>query len=235
MTAADDLPPLPWRLAPTHRRSRASRTALDRERIVDAALRIVDADGVDALSLRRLATDLDVTPMAIYWYVADKSELMDRVGERVLDSIEVPPPRGDWQTQLRDVHIAMLRPLLEHPNAVELMVGRARYGRAGIALFEWILSILSGGAGLTPEQAFDAYQSLYQFQLGFTAMARRSPEFRAAQAQGVGYLRALDPSAFPSIAAVAPVIGRRSLEEQYVLGIEVVIAGIEASMVRGAR
>lgn len=81
-------------------------------------------------------------------------------------------------------------------------------------------------AGLSPTRAFDAYQSLYLFQLGFIATSRRSPEFREAQRQGVLYLFALDPERFPSIARVAPVIGGRSLEEQYAIGVDVVIDGI---------
>jgi len=226
------VPPLPWRQASPRRRRRASGPALDRRGVVDAALRLVDDEGIDALSLRRLAVLLGVTPMALYWHVRDKAELLDLVGERLFDAIEVPPPVGDWRAQLREVHRAMLVPLLEHPNAVDLMIGRARFGPAGIALFERILAILRG-AGLGPAEAFDAYQSLYLFQLGFSATARRSPAFRAVQAEGAAYLRSLDPAAFPAIAAVAPVIGRRSLEEQYALGLEVVLEGIAGTLVGG--
>jgi AcrR family transcriptional regulator len=223
------LPPLPWRETPQRRQRRAQHPALDRGRIVQSGLRIVDSEGVEALSLRRLAVELGVTPMAVYWHVRDKAELLDLIGERVLEAVDVPAPAGDWRRQLRDVHLAMLRPLLQHPNAVELMIGRARFGAAGIALFERILAILRG-AGLSPEAAFDAYQSLYLFQLGFTATARRSPEFRQVQAQGAAYLRSLDPGAFAAIAEVAPHIGARSLEEQYEVGLDVVIAGIGAAL-----
>ncbi len=184
-----------------------------------------------ALSLRRLATDLKVTPMAVYWHVRDKAELLDLIGERVFLAVDVPPADGDWRTQLRDVHRAMLVPLLEHPNAVELMIGRARFGPAGIALFERILSILRA-AGLAPQAAFDAYQALYHFQLGFIATARRSPEFREVQLQGALYLRSLDPAQFPAIGEVAPVIGVRPLAEQYDIGLGVVIEGIGAALPR---
>jgi AcrR family transcriptional regulator len=226
------LPTPPWREEPQRRRRRASHAALDREHIVEAGLRLVDADGVDGLSLRRLAGELGVTPMAMYWHVRDRAELLDLIGERVLEAIEIPAPAGDWRRQLRDVHRAMLRPLLDHPNAVELMVGRARFGAAGITLFERILAILRD-AGLAPAEAFDAYQSLYLFQLGFMATARRSPEFRQVQAQGAAYLRALDPASFPAIAAIASVIGTRSLEEQYAIGLDVVIEGIAAALPAG--
>ena len=232
-------PPPPWREEPQRRRRQATHPGLDREQIVGAGLRLVDAEGAEALSLRRLAADLRVTPMALYWHVRDKAELLDLIGERVLEAVVVPAPEaaepaGDWRRQLRDVHLAMLGPLLEHPNAVELMVGRARFGRAGITLFERILEILRG-AGLAPAAAFDAYQSLYLFQLGFTATARRSPEFRAIQAQGAAYLRSLDPAAFPAIAEVAPVIGTRPLGEQYEVGLDIVIEGIAAALPRAAR
>jgi AcrR family transcriptional regulator len=232
-TAGDrpQAPPPPWREEPQRRRRQASHPGLDREQIVDAGLRLVDAEGVEALSLRRLAADLRVTPMALYWHVRDKAELLDLIGERVLETVVVPEPTGDWRRRLRDVHLAMLEPLLEHPNAVELMVGRARFGPAGIALFERILEILRE-AGLTPAAAFDAYQSLYLFQLGFTATARRSPEFRAVQALGAAYLRSLDPASFPAIAEVAPVIGARPLGEQYEIGLGVVIEGIAAALPR---
>jgi AcrR family transcriptional regulator len=223
------LPPLPWREDRHRGRRRGTHPALDRERIVDAGLRIVDAEGVEALSLRRLATDLGVTPMAVYWHVRDKAELLDLIGERMLEMVDVPPAEGDWRRQLRDVHRAMLEPLLAHPNAVELMVGRARYGPAGIALFERILGILRG-AGLSPRAAFDAYQSLYLFQLGFTATVRRSPEFREAQRQGVQYLASLDPASFPAIGESVGFIGARSLVDQHEIGLDVVIEGIAAAL-----
>lgn len=223
------LPPPPWQAPARRRQPRVAVPALDRERIVEAGLRIVDQDGAAALTLRRLAADLGVTPMALYWHVADKAELLDRIGERVLAAIEVPPMEGSWRDQLTTIHRAMLGPMLEHPNAVELMLGRARYGPAGIALFERILGVLLG-AGLDPRAAFDAYQSLYLFQLGFMATARRSPAFRQIQQEGVGYLRALDPKRFPAIGAVAPVIGARPLVEQYELGLEIVIEGIAARL-----
>ena len=228
------LPPAPWREPPRPRRRRGSRPALDRERVVEAGLQIVDAEGVEALSFRRLAADLGVTPMAVYWHVQDKAELLDLIGERVLEAVDVPPAEGDWRTQLREVHRAMLGPLLEHPNAVELVIGRARFGPAGIALFERILSILRA-AGFSPQATFDAYQSLYLFQLGFMATARRTPEFREVQRQGALYLRSLDPGHFPAIGEVAPVIGLRPLADQFEIGLGVVIEGIGAALLREAR
>lgn len=221
------LPTPPWRSDVQRRARRGPAPQLDRERIVAAALRIIDAEGVDALSLRRLADDLRVTPMSLYWHVADKAELLELVGHAVLAEIELPDRAGDWQAQLRDVHRAMFDAFLRHPNATDLLIGRARFGPGGLATFERILEILLD-AGFTPVDAFDAYQSLYLFSLGFMATSTRSPEFVAVQRAGAAYMATLPAERFPAIRAVTPTIGRRSLDEQFAVGLDVVIAGVAA-------
>lgn len=226
---APPIPTPPWASRPERRRRRPIRAPLDRDRIVATALRIVDERGVAGLSLRALADDLGVTPMAIYWHVGDKDELLELVGQAVLAQIEVPAPRGDWREQLRDLHRAMLAGFYRHPESGDLLIGRARYGAAGLGLFERILTILLE-AGFSPEAAFDAYQSLYLFTLGTMATARRSPQFREAQRQGVAYMLGLPEDRFPAIRRVAPVIGRHTPDEQFEIGLDVQIAGIEGRL-----
>jgi AcrR family transcriptional regulator len=227
------LPAPPWRTPVQRRVRRGPRPQLDRELIVAAALKVVDADGVPALSLRRLADDLGVTPMSLYWHVADKAELLELVGHAVLAEIQLPGRTGGWKDQLRDAHRAMLTTFLRHRNATDILVGRARFGPDGLAAFERILAILLD-AGFTPATAFDAYQSLYLFTLGFMTTANRSPEFIAVQRQGAAYMLTLPVEDFPSIRAVTPVIGRRSLEEQFEIGLDVVIEGLAARLAGGA-
>ncbi len=227
-------PTPPWRTNVQRRARRGPAPQLDRERIVAAALRILDDEGIDALSLRRLADGLHVTPMSIYWHVADKAELLELVGHAVLAEIELPAPVGDWKAQLRDVHCAMFVVFLRHPNATDLLIGRARFGPGGLATFERILEILLD-AGLSPAEAFDAYQSLYLFSLGFMATSTRSPEFVAVQRAGAAYMATLPVEQFPAIRAVTPAIGRRSLDEQFAIGLDVVIEGLAARRLDGQR
>ena len=223
------IPVPPWAGVPARRPRRAARPPLSREQIVGAALRLVDAEGVEALSLRRLAEALGVTPMSIYWHVRDKAELLELVGHAVLLEIVIPASRGDWRDQLRDVHQSMFAGFLRHPNTGEVLVGRARFGAGGLALFERILTILLD-AGCSPESAWDAYQSLYVFTLGSMATASRSPEFRAIQGQGLQYMLSLPVDRFPSICTVAPVIGGRSLDDQLEIGLDIQIEGIAARL-----
>ena len=228
--ASDAIPPAPpWRTSVQRRPRRGPRPQLDRDGIVVAALRIVDAEGVDALSLRRLADDLGVTPMSLYWHVADKAELLELVGHAVLAEIAIPERVGGWRDQLRDIHRAMFASFLRHRNTTEILAGRARFGSGGLAAFERILEILLD-AGFTPEAAFDAYQSLYLFTLGFMATSNRSPEFVEAQRQGAEYMALLPVDRFPSIRAVVPVMGRRSLDERFEIGLDVVIDGVAARL-----
>lgn len=222
-----DVPTPPWRQAVQRRVRRGPRPALDQARIVARALKIVDGEGIPALNLRRLADELGVTPMSLYWHVTDKAELLELVGQAVLAEIVLPGRRGDWIEDLRDVHRAMLTVFLRHPNTTEILVGRARYGSGGLAAFERILGVLLG-AGLTREAAFDAYQSLYLFTLGFMATSSRSPEFVAIQRAGVQFMASLPIEQFPSIRAVTPAIGRRSLEDQFEIGLDTVLEGIAA-------
>jgi len=223
------VPTPPWRTEVHRRARRGPAPQLDRDRIVARALEIVDAEGVAALSLRRLADDLGVTPMALYWHVADKADLLELVGHRVLEEIAIPERAGAWTDQLRDIHQAMFTSFLRHRNAAEVVAGRARFGPDGLAAFERILVILLE-AGFTPEAAFDAYQSLYLFTLGFLATSTRTPEFIAVQRQGAEYMLTLPVDRFPSIRTVTPVIGRRPLEEQLEIGLDVVIEGIAARL-----
>ena len=223
------IPLPPWRDPLARRTRRTARPPLDRDRIVDTALGIVDAEGIDGLTFRRLADALSVTPMSIYWHVADKAELLELVGHAVLAEVEMPVREGGWRDQLRDVHRSMFATFLRHPNTTDILVGRARFGPGGLALFERILSILLD-AGFTPEAAFDAYQSTYLFTLGFMATSSRSTEFLEVQRQGLGYMLSLPEERFPSIRIVAPVIGRRPRDEQFEIALDVVIEGIAASL-----
>jgi AcrR family transcriptional regulator len=106
------------------------RPALTREQVLTTALQIIDADGVDALSMRRLGQALDRNPMAIYRHAADKDALLDGVVERVVSEfVEDREPvsdqtPGDWEAALRHTAHAFRRVALAHPNVVPLLVTR---------------------------------------------------------------------------------------------------------------
>ena len=86
----------------------ATRPALSREVVADRAVALADAEGLEAVTVRRLATELGVTPMALYWHFRTKEELLAGLGDRVLDSVRVPDASGDWATDLRAALVALV-------------------------------------------------------------------------------------------------------------------------------
>src|SRR5918912_4075396 len=97
------------------------RTPLSRERVVEAALQLIDAEGPEALTMRRLGRELGVEAMSIYEYTSGKDELLEAVMERLLEELELPTSgHPDWKERIRAVVDAWLRLAERHPNAFPL-------------------------------------------------------------------------------------------------------------------
>ena len=106
-------------------RTTRPRSALTRDQVVDAALRIIDAEGVDALTMRRLGAALGRDPMQLYRHAASKDALLDGVVELVLSGLRVPAAdAGDWVAALRSTGHAFRAIALAHPHVVPLLVTR---------------------------------------------------------------------------------------------------------------
>ena len=87
--------------------------------IVDRALEIADEEGRDAITIRRVAQEFDVTPMALYWHVKNKDELLAAMGDRFFDGVRYPA-EGSWSDQLRGVMHALIESLRRHPASAHL-------------------------------------------------------------------------------------------------------------------
>src|SRR5947209_4329176 len=104
---------------------RSGHDALTREAVVDQALRVADADGLEAVTIRRLGQDLGVTPMALYWHVKNKEELLDAMGDRLFAGLRVAADEdAAWDEQLRAVLQGLVDVLRVHPTCVELAFRR---------------------------------------------------------------------------------------------------------------
>jgi AcrR family transcriptional regulator len=100
------------------------RTPLSRDRVLEAAVALADGDGADGLSMRRLAAELGVVPMALYKHVANKDEMFDGMIDVVVGEIDPPRTDVDWKTAVRDRVLSARRALMRHPWACR--VGRQR-------------------------------------------------------------------------------------------------------------
>jgi AcrR family transcriptional regulator len=123
-----------------------ARTPLNRERVLATAVALADRDGVEALSMRRIANELDVVPMALYKHVANKEEMLDGMLDVVVAEIDPPRNRTDWKTAIRERILSARRALLRHPWASRVMETRTRPTATVMAYMDSTIGMfLNGG------------------------------------------------------------------------------------------
>jgi TetR/AcrR family transcriptional regulator, tetracycline repressor protein len=131
----------------------ATKERLSRESLAAGALDLADRVGLDAVTIRRLATEHSVTPMALYWHFKDKDAVLDGIAERIFASVILPKPNdGPWDDQLREVLLAVLAAIRPHPLAAELLAPRVMSSEAGLVLAERVIGMLRR-AGFSAPQA----------------------------------------------------------------------------------
>lgn len=128
---------------PAERAKPSRRGTLNRERVLEAALAVTDAEGVDALTMRRVATELGVDPMALYRHVASKDALLDGLVEMLWQQVPPPPRRSDqWVESLRG-HAHALRSVVNaHPNAAGLLLTRCVLSQPALERYDTLLANL---------------------------------------------------------------------------------------------
>ena len=204
---------------------------LTTERVVDAALRTADEGGIEAVSLRRLAGALDVTPMAIYRHVRNKSHLLDLMAERLLDQVDLAPDdASSWQDRLRRLLRSYQAIVAEHP-AAPMLLSRPFVSPAAPHSAESLLAILHG-AGFDAGQAARVLQLMSGMLLGpaihratWAAAERDRP--RDADRQHAS-MEALPADDFPYLATAEQFMDWSGGTEADRLTIEILIGGLES-------
>jgi len=146
-----------------------TRAPLNQDRIVRAALAIADAEGLDALTMRRLALELGAAPMAAYSHFRDKRELLTAVVDAVMAEVELPDVDGRWRKPIRRLAESFRRALLAHPAVAAVVNVYAAGGPATSAVVDRAHGILRG-AGFAEEQAVVGVDTLYAFTLGAVSL-----------------------------------------------------------------
>jgi len=216
------------------RQSKVRGAGLSRERVLEAALAIADAEGLDALSFRRLAGVLGVTPMALYRYVDGKDALLDGVGDLVLSTLELPgPSAGDWREQLRAMALSFRSALVGHPAIVPIFLTRPLITPAGMRAANAVLGIFRA-AGFPPEQAVPLYQHFTRVMLAHVMLEAQSdpeltPDRRREQARLARItFETLPREEFPYLVEAAPQFGAaHDPKRAFETGLGLLIAGLE--------
>ena len=195
--------------------------------MVTAALRVVETEGGDALTMRRVADEIGVSASSLYGYVANKEELVQLVLEQIMTEIPLPRPGADWQDMLRSWGRDTLAVFRRHPGVAGLTLGRVPWGPSMLALGEYVLAELRS-AGLPDQVA--AYvgdlAGLYVGGFAYEQEVAQVPGRQDGLAQMVAWLRSLPEDRFPNTVALAAELVAGSAEDRFEWGLDVIVRGL---------
>jgi TetR/AcrR family transcriptional regulator, tetracycline repressor protein len=223
-------------MATTGAGAETERARLSKGAVVERALALADADGLDALTIRRLAAELRVTPMALYWHFRNKDELLDGLADRVWAEIDTDvDPAADWLVQLRGMLESLVRTLRAHPAASQLLlIGEKLNGGAALQATETTLEVLRRG-GFDPEHAAEVARGalwtglmLVMSEPGFDPGLTEDERAERLRRMRVR-LALLPPDRYPRVVeAAAALTVCDDPDFHYRFGIDAFIAGVEA-------
>jgi TetR/AcrR family transcriptional regulator, tetracycline repressor protein len=214
------------------RTTSAPRERLSRDGLTASALDLADREGLDAVTIRRLATENSVTPMALYWHFADKDAVLDGIAERIYGTVVLPGPGSEpWDSQLRAVLTAVLAAVRPHPLVADILAPRVMKSEAGLVLSERVIGMLRD-AGFSTEAASQTAAFLLCSIVTLVTSepgkaepgdaADKDDQLRAKKAQ----LDSLDPKRFPTLIESAQYFLYCDDEEDYFRrGIDFLVKG----------
>lgn len=209
--------------------------------IVSSALSLADSEGIEAVTIRRVAVDHGVTPMALYWHFKDKDVLLDGLVERVLNEIRLPVyPEGEppaWDVRLRDCFQAVLDGLGRHPEVADLVHQRFLGCTGGLDLAEFAFAALREAGFGQAEMSWIGVQALHNLVVLVTQEPGEKPWKRSSEdaarlvREKRASLQALLPERYPNVVLCAPelVVESAGGDAGYrALGLDILIDGIRA-------
>jgi TetR/AcrR family transcriptional regulator, tetracycline repressor protein len=211
------------------------RGSLTREEIIKEALALLEQEGPGALSMRRLADRLGVTPNALYTHVRGKADLIDGLIDQVYADLNLDPdPAGDWTQQLTTLSQQIRDHLLAHPAVVPYALQQPGLGPHSLRLGEAIYNVLRP-AGFSDQAVVGTVYALLTYILGFVALeiprAGADPQTSDEYVRRMwAFFAALPPGEFPHTVELAAQLARISTDEQFQFGIRTFLAGLNAQV-----
>ncbi|WP_354698550.1 hypothetical protein DSM112329_04233 [Paraconexibacter sp. AEG42_29] len=207
-------------MPPTGKRA----TPVDRDAVVAAAVRIIDTDGVSAVTMRRLASDLGVTTMAAYRHVRSKDELLQLVAASVVADIPAAPPDASWGRVIHDFFTAFHDRLVEHPGVALLFGGQSFLSEPIYAVSDHVFTALLD-AGFSPESAVALFMGCASCSIGSAVLEAAAAQSRIDTSDSMLLMSARK---YPGIAAVAEFIPQRQSSTSHDQALSKLVAGYAA-------
>jgi AcrR family transcriptional regulator len=207
---------------------------LTRERIVAAAVELIEREGVDAVSMRRIAAELGSGVMSLYNHVPSKDALLDGVAEQVMSGIDFSSePGASWEDQVRAQARAFRQIARAHPRCTMVVVSRPNASATGLRPIEHALATLRG-AGFTGDEAVRVVRAFVAYIVG--SLLREvgvapslAPQHQLAQpaddAPGAGQHR-LDPAEFPQVTSLTAELMHKDHDADFEFGLELLVRAV---------
>ena len=226
-------------MAGENRHDAPDRNALTPRAVVEGALSLADSEGLEALTIRRLAKKLGVTPMALYWHFRSKGELLDGMAARIFEEVDLSvDASATWQEQLTALLGSILGVLRAHPSTAILLSTRTASSEGSLRATEVALDILRRG-GFSPAEATQiarhALSTVVNLVSGEPGVVAReeSGEMIDARRRARLFLESLPPERYPRLVeSAAPLSEGVDPDAYFAFGLDLLLAGIEAMAAR---
>ncbi len=226
---------------PRSRRERPAKSALSRDAIVEAALAITREEGIDAVSMRRIAQALDTGPASLYVYVANRDELLELLFDAAIAEIETEPvDPARWREQLKALGHRMVAMMVEdYPGIAILAMTHIPVGDNALRVTESMLALLKAGGASDQAAAYAAdllsmYVTAIAYEQSLYATRYADPGHEMNEVEKIARRFAtLDAERFPTMAALGPAMTRGDGDERFELGMDVLINGLLATPAEG--
>ncbi|MFI6299183.1 TetR/AcrR family transcriptional regulator C-terminal domain-containing protein [Nonomuraea sp. NPDC050790] len=232
------VPTPPWRKSP-----KPVKQQLSQALIVETGLRILDSEGLDALSMRRVAQELGTGPASLYAHVSNKDELLELIYDLILGEIEVgEPDPANWKAQLRAYALESHQVLGRHADVARAAMSSVPTGPNALRLGEYMMSLLIS-AGMDPRDASftvdrlslyiagDAFEgSLHFARMRAQGLNDRKEYIRNFVGQIKDYYQSLPPEQFPMLTTYVDELTDPDGEQRFEYGLDLMIEGMAARM-----
>jgi TetR/AcrR family tetracycline transcriptional repressor len=217
------------------KRSEGARGRLSRDVIVACAIALADQEGLEAVTIRRLAQEQGVTPMAMYWHFNDKDSLLDGMAESLVDAIKLPEPTDQpWDRQLHAILAAFLDAIRPHPAVAGLALRRILISPSGLALAEQALGLLRT-AGFSAQRSAESGTFLLCAVITLVTSQPGRPMYPLegeAKEQMLRDKRAamesLSPARYPNVLAAAPwLVACQDEDDYFAANLDLLVEGIK--------
>jgi AcrR family transcriptional regulator len=224
------LPEPPWRSA----QRKPARQPLSRDLIVETALALLEKEGMDALSMRRVAQALNTGPASLYAHVRNRDELCELMFDRILGQVELPEPDPErWREQLKEMCLAQVRAMVAYPGIAQVVVNAMiPIGPNALRHAEAMLAVLRAG-GVPARQAAFAFDALGLYGKAYAAEASTwttadfdETEMAERARQMSEYMNSLPAGTFSNLVAAGPLFSAETARERLEFALDVFIAGL---------